>query len=413
MASSGYAGQRRPRGFLLMPFASDLDWLHRFVVDVGAEAGVMINRADDISKPGAIVDQILESIDEADVVVAVATHQNANVFYELGYAERDHDAILLSESPHDLPFDIKGRRTIFYGDGYPGTNRAVLSEQLKGAIRAVLDDRAGPGPKPAPAAFNAFRWAPRLFHTWRDDSDRLRLDVRVASFADSTLAESVDTQVRERLRTVLSGSTWSELLATRFGNPDGQARLTWRDGGGPNDRFTATIVYRHHHAGQAQARAIFMLPRTPGFALDPPGAGLLLDARIFVDALPGAATGGIDLTGVYWLVDAMLQTCHAWWDDPRWVAPQLAGSSLLPVGLLLSAGAGSHSRRLVDTLDVELELFPDADAGMADYAFTSTAYPDDLADPGARRDVITAGLYQLLADLQFREPERAVDPLPE
>ena len=98
-------------------------------------------RADDMSTPGYITQQVIDFIDRTDVIVAVCTDQNANVFFELGYAWRDHDPILVAHDRNDLPFNVGGYRAVMYGQQLSGGKD--WKEQLKDAISAVVNSKSG------------------------------------------------------------------------------------------------------------------------------------------------------------------------------------------------------------------------------------------------------------------------------
>jgi hypothetical protein len=127
------------RGFLIMPFDPKFDWLHEAVITASAHEGVQTRRADDIFARGQILRQILEDIDQADVIFAVCTDRNANVFFELGYAWLKHNPILIAENAHDLPFDVAAFRTELYGSDVANADRQTLPFRLRRAIKAVLD----------------------------------------------------------------------------------------------------------------------------------------------------------------------------------------------------------------------------------------------------------------------------------
>ena len=85
-----------PTAFLLTPFGAKAAGgekpatyraVQRAVRAACADAGVELRRADSIFSSGVVVDQIREAIADADLVIAVCTGKNANVFYELGMAE--------------------------------------------------------------------------------------------------------------------------------------------------------------------------------------------------------------------------------------------------------------------------------------------------------------------------------------
>lgn len=125
------------RGFVLMPFDLALGWLHTVIRLSGAKAGVRMKRADDISSPGVLLDQITDAIDEADVVVAVCTGRNPNVFFEMGYAWRDHNVILVAADSSDLSFDVRHYRTVLYAGGNAGEDKASFESRLRQAIASV------------------------------------------------------------------------------------------------------------------------------------------------------------------------------------------------------------------------------------------------------------------------------------
>jgi hypothetical protein len=93
------------------------DDVFEYVIKPVAEAkGYVVERGDHMARPGRISDQMYESILKDDLLIAVLTFQNPNVYYELAIA---HSAarplIILCEASQDnLPFDIKDQRVIFY-----------------------------------------------------------------------------------------------------------------------------------------------------------------------------------------------------------------------------------------------------------------------------------------------------------
>jgi hypothetical protein len=70
-------------------------------------------RADKISAPGIITDQIIDHLLDDDLVVADLSGRNANVFYELAirHALRKPVVIMISEG-EDIPFDVSQSRAI-------------------------------------------------------------------------------------------------------------------------------------------------------------------------------------------------------------------------------------------------------------------------------------------------------------
>lgn len=170
--------QRRQRGFLITPFSQELNWLHDLVVEVSLREGVDTERADNIFAPGAILQQILDKIENADVIFAICTGKNPNVFFELGYAWQRHRPILIAEDTHDLPFDVAAFRTELYGRDTHGTDRHSLGMRLRKAVRATLLDENLPRGRrlsEAPAVQSASRLSAALHETGRSGSYRLVL----------------------------------------------------------------------------------------------------------------------------------------------------------------------------------------------------------------------------------------------
>jgi len=132
------------RGFLIMPFDTRFDWLRDDIIAAGRSVDVAIERADDIFAPGVLLDQVLDAIDQAAVVVGICTGRNANVFFELGYAWRSHSPVLLAESKADLPFDVAHYRTLIYGAPTPALDREDLRARLARMIEAAVTARPLP-----------------------------------------------------------------------------------------------------------------------------------------------------------------------------------------------------------------------------------------------------------------------------
>jgi hypothetical protein len=142
---------RVPKAFLLTPFSAraagdekpaTYRTVQRAVRDACREAGVELRRADSIFRSGVIVDQIREAMADADLIIAVCTGTNANVFYELGMAEAmGHQPILIAPDARHLPFDKAHCRCHMYG-GKRLTTRN-LHERLVRAIEETLSENPG------------------------------------------------------------------------------------------------------------------------------------------------------------------------------------------------------------------------------------------------------------------------------
>jgi hypothetical protein len=71
------------------------------------------------------------------VVIAEITPLNANVFYELGFADAlNNPLVILAQAGTKLPFDIQGYRVVFYEDIIGG--EVELLNNLRKQLRVLL-----------------------------------------------------------------------------------------------------------------------------------------------------------------------------------------------------------------------------------------------------------------------------------
>jgi hypothetical protein len=127
--------------FVIMPFGQPFD---RYYVNIFAPAiaaaGLKALRADSIFSPSTIMADVWRFTRQAIVVLADVTGKNPNVFYELGLAHAaGKPVVIVTNSPDDVPFDLKGLRVIEY-DKQNETWGTILKESIVAAIRATLDD---------------------------------------------------------------------------------------------------------------------------------------------------------------------------------------------------------------------------------------------------------------------------------
>ena len=81
-----------------MQFTEPYDSLYSEVIGpVCEELEFEAYRADDVFRPGIILQDIISGLVESDVIIAEISPTNANVFYELGYAHaRNQPTVLLA-----------------------------------------------------------------------------------------------------------------------------------------------------------------------------------------------------------------------------------------------------------------------------------------------------------------------------
>lgn len=125
-----------------MPFDPVFDDVYEIGIKEAAEqAGIRAERLDEQIFVEGMLERIYRQIDVADIVVADMSRKNPNVFYEVGYAHaKDKLVILQTENAKDIPFDLKHRRHIVYGDSLTYL-RSELVKNLEWAKSEIANIR--------------------------------------------------------------------------------------------------------------------------------------------------------------------------------------------------------------------------------------------------------------------------------
>lgn len=102
--------------FVVMPFKKELYDVYYFGIRLPLEReGYIVERVDEIQFLGGVMDKIVASIKNADLIVGEITDQNPNVYYEIGFAHAlGKSVILLTRSIENVPFDLRGLRLLTY-----------------------------------------------------------------------------------------------------------------------------------------------------------------------------------------------------------------------------------------------------------------------------------------------------------
>ncbi len=127
--------------FVIMPFQEPITSYYTHIIKPAVvEAGLVCVRADEITKPGAIIEQIWTGIQNAAVCVAELTGQRPNVMYELGLAHAVRKPVVsLVQTMDDIPFDLKHLRHIVYSTSIVSWE-VKLRTDLKSMLMAALFD---------------------------------------------------------------------------------------------------------------------------------------------------------------------------------------------------------------------------------------------------------------------------------
>jgi hypothetical protein len=125
------------KAFVIMPFAQEFD--DRFQIGIketAKELGVTAYRLDEELFDQGMLDKIYSEIVNCDFIIADLSNKNPNVFYELGFAHaKDKLCILITENAENIPFDLKHKRHIVYGQSI-----SYLKEQLSKNITWAKDE---------------------------------------------------------------------------------------------------------------------------------------------------------------------------------------------------------------------------------------------------------------------------------
>ena len=122
---------RRPRAraYVVMPFAELYDPLYSAAIQpAAARAGLAVARYDEIEWQGDVNARIAHGISSADVLVAVVTGRNANVFYEIGFARAIGKTILvLASTREEIPAFLEDLPCVVYGASLDGLRRGLAA----------------------------------------------------------------------------------------------------------------------------------------------------------------------------------------------------------------------------------------------------------------------------------------------
>ncbi|MHB9134306.1 MAG: hypothetical protein ACYDBB_24815 [Armatimonadota bacterium] len=123
--------------FVLMPFRSQLRPIYDdHIVKVCTNIGLTVTRADQIFSSRPIIDDILESVASAKVIIADLTDNNPNVFYEIGICHTLGKNVVLMTQENEVPFDLRHIRHIKYE--YTPRGMPLFEYQLTKTLQSVV-----------------------------------------------------------------------------------------------------------------------------------------------------------------------------------------------------------------------------------------------------------------------------------
>lgn len=121
----------------MMPFDAAFNPVYDCIKQAAENVNLRCRRADDIWENAAIIQDVVALIDRSRVVICDCSGRNPNVFYEAGIAHTlGREVILVTQSEHDIPFDLRHLRYIRYHNN--GEGRAALTQALTGRLQTIL-----------------------------------------------------------------------------------------------------------------------------------------------------------------------------------------------------------------------------------------------------------------------------------
>lgn len=134
-----YEEQKKLYIFMIMPFkdAQLTKNIERYIKEPLQADGHRVERVDDSIRASLIIGDIINSLRTADIIIAELTLDNLNVYYELGRAHEIEQNIIqiCQQKQEDLPFDIRGIRTIDYEDSEEGYE--ILLKKIRNFLNII------------------------------------------------------------------------------------------------------------------------------------------------------------------------------------------------------------------------------------------------------------------------------------
>lgn len=122
---------------VMMPFSAEFRPVYSSLEKASAAVGLQCLRADDVWKHHAIVQDIVDLIARARVVICDCSGRNPNVFYEVGIAHAlGKETVLIAQSESDVPVDLRHLRYIAYLNNREG--RKKLADAVQARLRTIV-----------------------------------------------------------------------------------------------------------------------------------------------------------------------------------------------------------------------------------------------------------------------------------
>lgn len=121
---------------VMMPFKAEFKSVYSALQKASKAVSLSCVRADDIWEHHVIIQDIVNIIARARVVICDCSGKNPNVFYEAGIAHAiGKEVILITQSDDDIPFDLRHLRYIRYLPNNEGLK--ALSQAVKARLSSL------------------------------------------------------------------------------------------------------------------------------------------------------------------------------------------------------------------------------------------------------------------------------------
>lgn len=122
---------------VMMPFSAEFAPVYSSIQAAVSSVGLTPMRADNFWENHYVIQDIVNLIARARIVICDLSNRNSNVFYEAGIAHAlGKEVILIAQSDGDVPFDLRHLRYVKYLNNAQGL--AALSEAISSRIRTLL-----------------------------------------------------------------------------------------------------------------------------------------------------------------------------------------------------------------------------------------------------------------------------------
>ena len=122
--------------FVLMPFKDTLRPVYDdHICKVCNELNFSVTRADQIFSVNPIIDDILQAVKDADIIIADLTDNNPNVFYEIGICHMLKKQVILITQNESAPFDLSHIRRIRYE--YTPRGMKSFEDSLSNTLKSI------------------------------------------------------------------------------------------------------------------------------------------------------------------------------------------------------------------------------------------------------------------------------------